>query len=446
MPTIYDLLVASGDPAQGNQLKANIIERLIQVRANTMRQPSLLSPLFFSAAPDAAPPPASRFCLHSRFPDTHAVYDTMFPTYNAVTIPGTPYVFAEGPDPLNMQACSRFFANTLNNPNFPLRLFLAVGRHNERSGYYDYFTGRYAVKLSIAEAITLHLHAIGEGQPELLRDVLSLFADKGTNFGFSLFRQEVSMSYRSPLGYPVGMAAHFPSWPDHGIADLAPGDLLYMLLLAKLQPRLIAHCAAGCGRSATMLLAIIGFQEGLHRINDPAEIVEKFVAMVAMMRSRRPGALSNNEQCLLALQWIASLGQLYQQHEGIFSRLNVLPFADDEVLYSQYKAAIAPIEAEDAERARLRRSSSDGSYEDGGSDVASEEFVSAVSTSQFPATTHSVSGSHASPLRRNSLYPLPGALPATEAHPFSIRKLTRSDEGIGSLQGPKSRRLLALSV
>lgn len=253
-------------------------------------------------------PPQQRWCTHSRFPDNKAIFDPIFPTYNAALIDR--YVLTEGPDPANpLASLERFFNNTLHNSAFPLRIFFITGDPlpREGHGFINYFSRvQNACHLSSPELVTLLYPSASASVQNKLKRAINR---EDSAFKCYLFKNQDTCA----------LAIHLAGWPDHGVMSLNENDRFFLLFIATLRFPMLLHCAAGVGRSATVLATLLAFQQRLDLINDKDRLLNQFCMLIARIRQLRPLALKNPLQCLLALEWTAKLGIEHDAHQDYFS-------------------------------------------------------------------------------------------------------------------------------
>lgn len=253
--------------------------------------------------------PDQKWCKIARFTDNKATFDSLFEDYNAALIDS--YVLAEGPDQKIPSSIDRFYSNTLLNRDFPVRIFFAAGNPTppKGNGFYNYFSnGINSFSFEPLSVIRL-LCADVNNTPERTAALERLFANKKFHLSFHIFKHHETCA----------LAIHLNNWPDYGMAQLAEGDILFLQLLANLRFPMLLNCAAGLGRSVTVLATLLAFLQQLYLAESSNEVIEKFAALVARIRQYKPGAFPHFSQCLLALQWVSEMGASYRTHQHLLA-------------------------------------------------------------------------------------------------------------------------------
>lgn len=222
---------------------------------------------------------------HRKYPDGEfpAYYDPRFPGYSVNQYAG--YFICEGIDPKSATAAERFFTNVCFNPYCKINNILVVGQPDQgHAKFLDYFShngkyGNYSVQLTgtttLSTGIKQFILQIEKNLPN---------GDKESK-EFNIY-QILNM-------------------PDHQNAKLDDSDIetLYALF-TKINPEnLVAHCAAGLGRSPTILFSFVlfkKFKEIFTKANQ--QIIDLIGKELKKLRKIRPAAIQQLIQLEQAIQ------------------------------------------------------------------------------------------------------------------------------------------------
>ncbi|OGT08301.1 MAG: hypothetical protein A2X78_01740 [Gammaproteobacteria bacterium GWE2_37_16] len=228
-----------------------------------------------------------------RCQDFPAYKNLLFPNYNANQYEG--YTVCEGPNPLNITSLRNFFTDICFNENecCIIDTLIVVGDpagkpQDINSQFVDYFSHSYQYQEY---------------------EVSSQLASSTKNIN--------QFSLRIKKNSPSGMLEktltvyQLPNVPDHNIAVLTPEDVNILHKIAdEIDPARVAlHCAAGLGRSPSILFSFILFKKFSEIFSgSDAAVARKIVQELALFRSIRPAAIQNPTQ----LQWAISLALAYK--------------------------------------------------------------------------------------------------------------------------------------
>lgn len=236
-----------------------------------------------------------------RCQDFPAYKDFLFSNYNANQYEG--YTVCEGPDPLNRASLRNFFTDICFNKYCIIDTLIVVGDpagkpQDINSQFVDYFSHSYQYQeYEVGSQLVLSTRNINQ---------------------FSL-----RIKKNSPSGGAVEKTLtvyQLPNVPDHSIATLKPEDVHILYRIASdVDPTKVAlHCAAGLGRSPTILFSFILFKKFLEIFSgSDTAVAKKIMQELALFRSIRPAAIQNSTQ----LKWAISLALAYKKLNW-----NLLPY------------------------------------------------------------------------------------------------------------------------
>ena len=225
--------------------------------------------------------------------DFPAYFDSRFPNYN-VNQYEDGYFICEGPDPdpdpnpNSETSIEKFLRNIIFNSHCSIDTILVIGQpHEGAARFRDYFTetkdyGEYTINSETLEAPS----------PGIRRFDLTI--TQRVNENGTDNREE----RRITLYQLTNMA-------DHQSANLAEEDInfLYRLCTTINPNRLIAHCAAGLGRSPTILFSFMLFRRFRQIfMKSDEELINGITTELAALRRVRPASIQQPQQLEQAIQ------------------------------------------------------------------------------------------------------------------------------------------------
>lgn len=224
--------------------------------------------------------------------DLKQFYDPLFPTYNANSIPDSPFAVAEGPNeialnhPIAPGCIARFFENTLFNQAFPIKSILAIGHpgaHEKRGDFTPYFsegTHRFIQNTSAEYIVQSQAH-----ESLINTYTLSVTNPKG--------KQQTAHVIWLPL-------ADLQPLPTHPTTI----KTLTHAYQVSLQENLLIHCAAGVGRTGAALLSFIILNQRSSIFKNPEleSVAPNIRRELMAIRSVRPAFITTKNQLKSAIK------------------------------------------------------------------------------------------------------------------------------------------------
>ncbi|EKE00999.1 MAG: hypothetical protein ACD_21C00246G0002 [uncultured bacterium] len=206
--------------------------------------------------------------------------DPRFLNYSANQLP-CGYFVCEGPDPINLSHYLRFIKEVCLNKNPAITDILVVGSPDEGARFRDYFSADNKV----------------DGQLHITSKELQA-SDTIKKYELTIYLVKENIS-------KVITVHQITQMPDHNSATLTRNDIGYLYSLASsINPaNLVAHCAAGIGRSPSVIFSFILFREYRSVFSGfDAEVFQKIWLKLTQIRQIRPGAIQTAEQLKQAMQ------------------------------------------------------------------------------------------------------------------------------------------------
>lgn len=223
------------------------------------------------------------------FPLCTTTHDPRFPEYNANQYASGHYI-AEGPDPTDNTAVTRFIESIWFNQFIEddIQLVFVLGRHDEGAKFEFYF-----------KPGTQHFG------PWKLHSTETQKTDE-------LVEYEVQFSQEDGRQKTITLI-NIIQMPDHGIATLSNNSLKRLLeITTQVKPlQILAHCAAGYGRSPLFLFALTllnNFNQFFSGNNK--QILSNILDLLTKMRDIRPPSIQQFPQLMQAIKLAIQFKQI----------------------------------------------------------------------------------------------------------------------------------------
>jgi protein tyrosine phosphatase len=186
------------------------------------------------------------------------------------------FIISEGPSRSDDLPKINFFNSLFFHPKLNIQAIIAAGKPDEgQHGYFDYFS---SPEQEIATGFRINSEKQDQGKSTISRYKITI--TKGD-------QQKTLTLY------------HISQMPDFGTAELNEADIRLLYDLANSPERsLVAHCAAGIGRSAAIIFAMALYKnrEYIFKIGHSEEISNRIFNLLGYLREKRLQAIQTPEQ------------------------------------------------------------------------------------------------------------------------------------------------------
>lgn len=201
------------------------------------------------------------------------------------------YILAEGPAHDNL---SKFYDDLQNNN---IHIIFAVGNHHAGNKYFPYFTDKKIwSKITAKDFLDDNI----QQKPPLT---------ESTQFEFYKANYLSNAENKTPHHF---YTVYIPEWPDHGIPDFSKGDIQMLTYIAEYIKDLTAHCSAGLGRSASILLMFMAYLDNVFATSDEKELVQKYESLIQLIKAIKPTALYDLAQVVTSLRIVEQMQEFKQ--------------------------------------------------------------------------------------------------------------------------------------
>lgn len=217
------------------------------------------------------------------------------------------FIISEGPDKEDLRHQMLFF-DLFFNEHLKIKTVIAVGKPDESAGFLDYFSpgtkqfdfGNITIRISSESQYRVSMWKMGGSSIDQYRMTI-------------VRKIESFETQKTIILYYISRA------PDLEPINFNQADMKILFDLAKnsQENTLLAHCAAGIGRSAIIIFAMALYKnrEAIFATDNTEEIADKIFDLLNKFREKRLRAIMNYEQ----LQQAINLGVKFCQFEFALS-------------------------------------------------------------------------------------------------------------------------------